>query len=39
MYTTFIPILFHRIPFEGIVSTRVYMHGFDEQHDTDINWG
>ena len=33
----FIPVLFNRISFEGIVSTRVYEHGFDERHDTGIN--
>ena len=35
----FIQVLFHRISFEGIISTRVCKHGFDEQHDTGINWG
>ena len=27
----FITVLFHRISFEGTVSTQVYEHGFDEQ--------
>ena len=35
----FIPVLFHRISFEGIISTRLYEHGFDEQHDAGIKWG
>ena len=25
--------------FEGIISTRMYKHGFDEQHDAGIKWG
>ena len=35
----FIPVLFHRISFEAIISTRVYEHGFDKQHDASINCG
>ena len=31
----FIPVLFHRISFEGIIRTRVYEHGFDD----GIKWG
>ena len=29
-------VLLHRISFEGIISTRVYDHGYDEQHNDDI---
>ena len=32
----FIPVLFHRLSFEGIISTRVNEHGYDEQHDAGI---
>ena len=32
----FIPVLFHKISFEGITSTRVYKHCFDKQLDAGI---
>ena len=38
MYTPVFPVLFNRISFKGIISTRVYEHGFDEQRDAGIHW-